>query len=108
MKAFIQHANGLPTNVNTYAALRGFQGHVRFRTPQPDYRVLDACIARYEKAPRGYALDLGVTKEGATLLVEVNDGYSLGSYGLAPVAYANLLSARCSDLVQGSCGSPSR
>src|SRR5687767_8450143 len=25
MKAFIQHSGGLPTNVNTYTALRGFE-----------------------------------------------------------------------------------
>jgi len=73
-----------------------------FRTPQPDYSVLDECLSRFSTAPRGYALDLGVTAGGATLLVEVNDGYSLGSYGLGPAAYANLLSARWSELVRAA------
>jgi len=37
--------------------------------------------------------------EVATCLVEVNDGYSLGSYGLFHIHYAKLLSARWSKRV---------
>lgn len=50
-------------------------------------------------APAGYALDIGVTDKGETLVVEVNDGYSLGAYGLDPLLYAKLLSARWSELM---------
>lgn len=41
-----------------------------------------------------YSLDWGVTDDGRTLLVEMNDGYSLGHYGLPPVSYARMLAAR--------------
>jgi len=39
-----------------------------------------------------------VTTAGATLVVEVNDGYALGAYGLMPLAYAKFLSARWAQL----------
>ena len=65
----------------------------------PDRNVVDAAIATYKSAPAAYAMDLGVTKDGKTLLVEVNDGYSLGSYGLLPELYAQFLTSRWSELV---------
>lgn len=43
-------------------------------------------------------MDFGVTNTGATILVEVNDGYSLGNYGLDSLLYAKLLSARWTEL----------
>lgn len=35
----------------------------------------------FSDAPNGYGIDFGVTDDGRTLLIEVNDGYALGSYG---------------------------
>ncbi|WP_238996654.1 ATP-grasp domain-containing protein [Paenibacillus pinistramenti] len=49
-------------------------------------------------APNGYAVDIGLTDKGETLLIEVNDGYALGQYGLNTLDYAKLLSARWSEL----------
>ena len=40
-----------------------------------------------------------MTGDGRTLLVEINDGYSRGCYGLPPNLYAQLLSARWAELV---------
>jgi hypothetical protein len=65
---------------------------------QFDAGVIENAISVFESAPSGYALDFGVTKNGRTLLVEANDGYSLGSYGLYFIDYAKLLSARWSQL----------
>lgn len=39
------------------------------------------------------------TDDGRTLLVEVNDGYALGCYGLQHNLYAKLLAARWAELV---------
>jgi hypothetical protein len=42
-----------------------------------------------------YSLDVGVDNDtGKTLLMEVNDGYALGNYGLSPVDYAKYSSNR--------------
>ncbi len=42
-----------------------------------DPQVIEKAIAAYTSAPAGYAADFGVTDKGETLLIEVNDGYSL-------------------------------
>ena len=60
-----------------------------------DAAVVEAALAAYApEAPAAFALDVGVTAAGATLVVEVNDGYALGAYGLTPLAYAKFLSTR--------------
>jgi ATP-grasp domain, R2K clade family 2 len=59
-----------------------------------DPQVIEKAIAAYTSAPAGYAADFGVTDKGETLLIEVNDGYSIGAYGLFSADYARLLAAR--------------
>lgn len=64
-----------------------------------DPAVIENAIKDFAGAPAGYAADFGVTRDGRTLLVEINDGYSLGCYGLQHNLYAQLLSARWAELV---------
>lgn len=68
--------------------------HVSF-----DAAAVDGIVRDYSAAPAGYAVDVGVTRDGRTMLVEVNDGYALGCYGLQHNLYAKLLSARWAELV---------
>jgi len=63
-----------------------------------DRNVLDMAVKAFPNMPAGCALDFGVTDDGRTLLVEMNDGYSLGAYGLEATLYARLLSARWAEL----------
>lgn len=63
-----------------------------------DADVVESCVKDFEGAPKAYALDFGVTKDGETVLVEVNNTCSIGSYGLEPVLYARFLSARWAEL----------
>ena len=64
----------------------------------PDPGFVNACIRDYSDSPAAYAADFGVTSSGETVLIEINDGYSLGAYGLVPTVYAQLLSARWAEL----------
>ncbi len=64
-----------------------------------DSNTIEQAVADFKSAPAGYAMDFGVTSDGRTLLVEVNDGYSIGCYGLQGIDYAKLLSARWCELV---------
>lgn len=64
-----------------------------------DAELIEQAVQAYKDSPAGYAVDFGVTEDGRTLLIEINDGYSLGCYGMEPVEYARLLSARWSELV---------
>ncbi|HEY1101522.1 MAG TPA: ATP-grasp domain-containing protein [Myxococcota bacterium] len=68
----------------------------------PDARRITAMIAAWTTAPAAWALDVGVTTGGATVIVEVNDGHSTGDYGLPPLAYARYLEARWCELTGAS------
>jgi hypothetical protein len=63
-----------------------------------DYKVIENAVKEFTSAPAGYAIDFGTTDDGRTLLIEVNDGYALGCYGLFYLDYAKLLSARWAEL----------
>ena len=60
--------------------------------------VIDAAVKAYTNIPAGCAMDFGVTDDGRTLLIEINDGFSLGTYGLEETLYARLLTARWAEL----------
>lgn len=63
-----------------------------------DYKIIEKVVKSYKTAPSGYSIDFGLTDTNETLIVECNDGYSLGSYGLTPINYAKLISARWSEI----------
>ena len=56
------------------------------------------CISDFTDTPAAYAMDMGVTADGKTLLIEINNTCSIGSYGLDPVLYARFISARWAEL----------
>jgi hypothetical protein len=63
-------------------------------------------LARYEEsgtAPVAYALDVGLASD-EMLLVEVNRGYSLGTYGLDSTLYAQMIEALWKHLVPNGLG----
>jgi len=62
----------------------------------PNTNVIRTMIDAW-KGPCCYALDVGVV-QGQTLLVEVNDFYSIGNYGLFPTEYAEMLLLRWKEL----------
>lgn len=64
----------------------------------PDPDAIRRSVASYPDAPMGCAIDYGVTEDGETVVVEVNDGYAVGAYGLAPAHYANLIAARWDEI----------
>ena len=67
-----------------------------------DFKVLDSMLeafVKWDERSVACSMDICVTKDGQTLLVEINDAYSLGCYGLASIFYAKLISARWSELL---------
>ncbi len=61
-------------------------------------RMIEAFV-EWEERPAACSMDICVTREGRTLLVEMNDAYALSFYGLPGVLYARLISARWSQLL---------
>jgi hypothetical protein len=63
----------------------------------PNIDIISWMIKLYN-GPCCYALDVGIVGE-KTLLVEVNDFYSIGNYGLFPQKYVEMLIKRWKELV---------
>lgn len=63
----------------------------KINAPVKDIEVM---VSLLKNMPVFYSLDVGVDDKGKTLIVEINDGYALGNYGLAPIDYANFSAAR--------------
>jgi hypothetical protein len=59
-----------------------------------DFKVIESAVKAFEDSPNAYALDFGLTRDGRLLIVEANEGYSIGSYGLFYVDYAKLIATR--------------
>jgi len=64
----------------------------------PNGDTVKSAVRQFRSAPAGYGIDFGVLSNGRTVLVEANDGYSLGSYSLNSVDYTRLLEARWAEL----------
>lgn len=68
----------------------------------PNRKLLETAIAQGRGIMSdAYAIDMGVTVEGETLLVECNEGFALGNYGLASVVYASFMEARWEQFLRG-------
>lgn len=66
----------------------------------PSKQVVMDMLKAYTKAPAGYSLDVGVLFTGETALVECNDGWSLGNYGLDHSIYSTLLATRWREMIK--------
>lgn len=71
----------------------------------PSKFEIERMIGAYKSAPVAYSLDVGLIAKGcagsSTCLVEVNDAFALGSYGLPGIKYCQMIEARWKELVSG-------
>jgi hypothetical protein len=72
-----------------------------WNNPQPLYSKIMKMVDSYVSSPRAYAIDVLYdtyaflsNEDRATTLIEVNDGWSLGNYGMDSKLYANMIEAR--------------
>lgn len=64
----------------------------------PSAGMIRVALGAFSGAPAGYSADFGVLEDGRTVLVEINDGYSLGCGALVANLYAELLEARWEEI----------
>ena len=83
--------------------IRPYNGDYHY---QYNTNVLDSVIksfCRWEERPMACSIDFAVIEDGfgnkKTIVVEVNDAYALGCYGLNHIDYAKLISARWAQLL---------
>jgi hypothetical protein len=65
----------------------------------PDFNFIDETIKAYKSAPISYGIDFGITDKGETMLIEANDGYSLGTYGFDCYNYVRMCILRWNQLL---------
>lgn len=68
-------------------------------TKMPDVSTVQKAIMAYGTSPRAYSIDFGLDIDGRSLLVEINDAFALGCYGLDPILYARMIEARWDEIV---------
>lgn len=68
-------------------------------TQHYDPTIVQNAINDFESAPDAYGIDFAVTDDGKTILIEVNDGFALGSYGMAYWNYSKFLITRWCQIV---------
>lgn len=65
----------------------------------PDPARMLAALDTFENRPIACSMDWGITSTGETLLVEVNDCYSLGNYGVDMYIYTAMIEARWREIM---------
>lgn len=76
---------------NEIVGAKNYYGDFR---EHPDWMTVQLAVERFAPyAPVAYSLDMGLSDLG-TVLVEVNDSFALGHYGLDSFKYANMMEAR--------------
>jgi len=63
-------------------------------------RKVPPIVKAYKDAPAAYAIDLGIIEGRGLSLVEVNEGFSLGNYGLPKPTYARMVEARWHEMMK--------
>lgn len=66
----------------------------------PDVDFIENVIQKYKNQPVGFTIDFGIMENGETCLIEVNDGWSIGNYGLRDKIYAKLLLKRWLEILK--------
>lgn len=65
----------------------------------PDTSVVRRAVQSFCDRPIGCAMDWGITDKGKTILVEVNDGFALGNYGVRGHEYTAMIECRWRELI---------
>ena len=66
----------------------------------PDYNYADNLINAYKSAPVSYTVDVAILRDGSTTLVECNDFWAIGGYGISPWDYAEMLRDRYFEIIK--------
>lgn len=70
-----------------------------FIIPNKRY-VEDTIRSAAKNFPIAYTIDVGVLKDGRNVVVEFNDMWAIGNYGLSNTLYLNLLQARWREIMK--------
>lgn len=80
--------------------ITGIKHYINDFTVFPDIDYINKCIKAFKNCPIAYTLDVGITDKGETLLVECNDAWSIGNYGLDATIYSDILFKRWNEIIK--------
>ena len=66
----------------------------------PDFNFIEDNIKAYKNSPVSYTIDIGILDNNKNIVVEFNDFWSIGSYGLDSEIYANMLVDRWFEMIK--------
>lgn len=78
--------------------LLGCKNYTGDFTVLPDFKMVYGAIEDYAEQPISYSIDFGITDKGETQLIEINDGFALGSYGLNSIYYCKMIRDRWNEI----------
>ncbi len=93
---FISEYRGFVLN-GVLVGVKHYKGGWEYAPPSPTWWTA-AILAYTPSAPTAYSLDFGVVLGGRPLLVEANDAFALGCYGLDSSLYCQMIEARWKEL----------
>lgn len=65
----------------------------------PCHHIMQMALKEFVDQPIGFGMDWGVTYDGKTVLIEVNDGFALGNYGVRGWQYTAMIECRWRELL---------
>ena len=65
----------------------------------PNFEYVDSLIEAYKEQPISYTVDVAILKDGSMTVIEFNDFWAIGSYGLYCINYAQMLLDRYCEIV---------
>lgn len=80
--------------------VKNYDGDERLKL---NMEVVESAISDFEKSNQktdAYGIDFGILDDGATALIEWNDGCALGSYGLDKEIYTELILTRWNEILK--------
>lgn len=66
----------------------------------PDFSYVNKLIENYEDQPISYTIDIAILKDGTMTVIEFNDFWAIGGYGLFCVNYATMLKDRYFEIIK--------
>jgi len=81
--------------------LKGIQYYAGDFRKYIDASLVEKMIRDYDSSPIAYTLDVGVNDKGETMLIEVNDMWAIGSYGMDYKIYTSMCVDRMNELKFG-------
>lgn len=80
--------------------IRGCRHYCGDFTKFINFDVVFDILKCFKNQPKAFSLDMGVTSDNRTLIVEINDFFSLGAYGQSHISYAEMVIDRWKEIVQ--------